>query len=121
MARLGKMDALIRDLKTQIFSLAGGDPAKEAKGRVLWKDSEILFRPTNLPALPATKLYELWLLVPDKDPIPANLYDGAGKIAKEYNKIPPGVDKVIGFAVTLEDQQGSDKPTSALYLVPQKN
>jgi anti-sigma-K factor RskA len=121
LARLEKMDVLIRDIKTQIFALTGGDPAKAARARVFWKGTEILFRPSDLPALPAAKLYELWMLVPDKDPIPANLYDGSGNVVKEYNKIPSGVEKVLGFALTLEDQGGADKPTSALYLVPQKD
>jgi uncharacterized protein YoxC len=117
--RLARMDALIRDLRTQVFDLSGAEPAPGAQGRVFWKGTEIHFSAQALPPLPQNKLYELWLLVPGP-PIPAGLYDEKGTLVKEFNKIPEGLKNADGFAVTQENAAGVTAPTSPLFLVPHK-
>ncbi|MHA6761077.1 anti-sigma factor [Streptacidiphilus sp. PAMC 29251] len=74
----------------------------------------------GLPALPPTKVYELWYskdgqMVP-AGLVPAGLVSGAGNGATMLTGTPDGA---AGVGVTVEPAGGSPKPTSApVVLVP---
>jgi len=108
--RLAKMDALIRDIKSQVALLKGNDKAKDATGRVVWKDKEIVFL-TTLPPAAEGKMYELWALV-GGTPVPAGCYDAKGNVVKDYWKVPENA-KITGWAVSLESG-AVDKPTEVV-------
>jgi anti-sigma-K factor RskA len=79
----------------------------------------LVFVATNLDALPAYKTYELWLLPTDKDapPVPAGLFkpDANSNASVVMPDIPKGIS-TKGFGVTVEDDGGSKRPTSAIVL-----
>jgi hypothetical protein len=112
--RLAKMDALIRDIKSQVLALKGTGDAPDATGRIVWKGREVVFV-TSLPALVEGKVYELWALV-DGKPVPAGTYDARGNLVNDYWKVPEGA-AIAGFAISLEDRP-VDTPTKVV-MVPQ--
>ncbi|HZL71188.1 MAG TPA: anti-sigma factor [Planctomycetota bacterium] len=113
--RLARMDALIRDIQSQIQPFKGTDLAKGAEGRIVWKGKELYWTST-LPPLVAGKVYELWALVDDK-PVPAGTYDAKGNLIAAYWKVPEGA-AIKGFAISLEDK-AVDAPTQVVMLPAQ--
>ncbi len=79
---------------------------------------KLVFTATNLPAAPAGKAYELWVLpAAGGAPIPAGVFTPnlQGSAAVVFPDIPSNV-QAAGFGVTIEDATGSPKPTSAIIL-----
>lgn len=112
--RLKKMDALIRDIKASVVALKGTDLAKDATGRVFWKDQDVVFI-ADLPPLPAGKVYELWALVDGAPgPVPAGIYDASGNKTADYSKLAQGA-KIKGWAISREEKP-VDAPTEILFL-----
>ncbi|HTV65802.1 MAG TPA: anti-sigma factor [Bryocella sp.] len=73
---------------------------------------------SNLPAPPAGKAYELWIIPAGGAPIPSGVFkpDEHGNAVMMDHPMPEGVAAKT-FAITVEDEAGSDKPTSAPVLV----
>ncbi len=115
--RLKKMDALIRDIKASVVALKGTDLAKDATGRVFWKDQDVVFI-ADLPPLPAGKVYELWALVDGvPGPVPAGIYDASGNKTADYSKLAQGA-KIKGWAISREEKP-VDAPTEIFFLPAQ--
>jgi anti-sigma-K factor RskA len=79
---------------------------------------KLVFTASNMPAPPAGKAYELWVLpAAGGAPIPAGVFtpDLQGSAAVVFPDIPSNV-QAAGFGVTVEDAAGSPKPTSAIIL-----
>jgi anti-sigma-K factor RskA len=97
--------------------LAGQPAAPQAAGRAFWSPSRGLFvTASNLPALPAGRVYQLWL-VTDSQKVSAGLLrpDNAGRlrgVAHPSSSLEP-----IAFAVTIEPEGGVPAPTGAMYLL----
>lgn len=74
----------------------------------------------NLAPLPPGKAYELWLIPMEGAPMPAGMFkpDEHGNAMMMDHAMPEGV-VAKAFAVTLEDEAGSDKPTSPILIVGQ--
>ena len=63
---------------------------------------------------PAGKAYEAWV-VQDGRPRPAGLFEGGRQVVRLTRPVPAGAS----VAVTLEDDEGADAPTTRpLYVVP---
>jgi anti-sigma-K factor RskA len=78
----------------------------------------LVFTASNMPAPPAGKAYELWVLPAAVGaPIPAGVFtpDLQGSAAVVFPDIPSNV-QAAGFGVTIEDAAGSPKPTSAIFI-----
>jgi hypothetical protein len=95
-------------------------PAKTApQGRVAYVAAKgsLLFTASNLEPLKPYKTYELWLLPVSGDPIPAGTFrpDLRGNASVIMPAVPAGVE-AKGFAITIEDEGGSQKPTSAIIM-----
>jgi anti-sigma-K factor RskA len=110
--------ALIRDPATQVVALAGLEPAREARARMIWNaPTGGLLVATGLPPAPPGKAYQLWAIAGKAAPVPAGVFsvdaDGGGNL-----RVPPlpGVAKVDVFAVTLEPAGGVPAPTGAMFL-----
>jgi len=117
----GRTLALLSDPETRLVSLAGLKPRPQAQGRIIWNArAGGLLVATDLPVLPAGKIYELWAITGGK-PLPAGLFgldaEGKGTLA-----VAPleGVTAVDVFAVTLEPAAGVPAPTGEMYLASGK-
>ncbi len=88
------------------------------RGTYVSATGTLLFTGSNLRPVPANKTYELWLMPSDGSaPIPAGTFvpDAAGNATV----ISPQFRRSIaakGFAVTLENAGGSQKPTLPILL-----
>lgn len=97
------------------FQKAGirvGPPAAGATGQVLWKEKSVRLEVSGLPKLPPGKVYQLWLIGPEKNPIPARTFtvtprgELRGPDTMKYD-----IAKGHVFAVTMEPAGGSRVPT----------
>ncbi len=90
------------------------------QGRALYNTNKgrLLFYAANLPALPAGRAYELWLIPTEGGPINAGVFqpDPKGNGQVLLPPLEPGV-KPKAFAVTVEPAGGVPKPTGAMVLV----
>ena len=73
---------------------------------------------SNLPPVPPGKAYELWIIPPQGAPVNAGVFkpDEHGSAVMLNHPLPGGVQPKT-FALTVEDEAGSDKPTSPIVLV----
>jgi hypothetical protein len=103
---------------TARVELAGQTVAPQASGRVFWSRSRgLVFTASSLPALPAGRTYQLWV-VTAQAPVSAGLLkpDANGSVSAVFN--PPGnIPSVTAMAVTIEPEGGVPAPTGAMYLV----
>ena len=72
----------------------------------------------NLAPVPSGKAYELWIIPTQGAPMPAGMFkpDEHGNAVMMDHPMPEGV-VAKAFAVTLEPEAGSDKPTSPILIV----
>ncbi len=73
---------------------------------------------SNLAPVPAGKAYELWIIPMQGAPMPAGMFkpDEHGNAVMMDHPMPEGV-VAKAFAVTLENEAGSDKPTMPILIV----
>jgi len=98
--------------------LAGQKIAPQASARAFWSRSRgLVFTASNLPALPASRTYQLWV-VTAQGPVSAGLLkpDVNGAVNVLFNS-PGNIPSATAMAVTMEPEGGSPGPTSAMYLV----
>jgi anti-sigma-K factor RskA len=113
----------VRDLvarpESRLTLLAGLKPAPEARGRVIWNAAtrEAVLLVSGLERAPAGKAYEIWVIGPSNQPVPAGVFqprpDGTAVVS-----LPPVEDtaRARTFAVTLEPAAGSASPTGPMVL-----
>jgi anti-sigma-K factor RskA len=97
------------DAKKIELVAAGNKPQPRGKAIYQRRNRNLIFFASNLPPLPAEKIYELWLFPADgRAPIAAGLFkpDARGSAAVVNPPLPPGVE-AKNFAVTLEPESGS--------------
>jgi anti-sigma-K factor RskA len=100
------------------IDLQGQTAAPDAMARALWSRTRgLVFTVTNLPALPAGKVYQVWV-VTAQAPVSAGLLvpdtSGGGTV---YYMTPPDIAPPVAVAVTLESAGGVAAPTGDRYLV----
>jgi anti-sigma-K factor RskA len=98
--------------------LQGAPAAPQAAGRALWsRQTGMVFAATNLPALPAGRIYQVWL-VAGKTPVSAGLIapDETGRGMGIF-QTPVDIETPVTVAVTIEPQGGVSAPTGAFYLI----
>jgi anti-sigma-K factor RskA len=101
------------------IDLAGQAAAPRASARAFWSRSRgLVFTASNLPALPAGRTYQLWVLTAQPAPISAGILrpDGNGGVTARFDT-PPDLPRPIAMAVTLEPEGGVPSPTGDKYLV----
>jgi anti-sigma-K factor RskA len=90
-------------------------------GKIIWdpeKKSAIL-QVSNLPAVPADKDYQLWV-IKDKKPISAGVFavaDREPNFFKIENLAAVNPKEINAFAVTLEPKGGVPQPTGEMYMM----
>jgi len=100
------------------IDLAGQPPAPSASARAFWSRSRgLVITASNLPALPAGRVYQLWF-VTAQTPISAGLLtpDTRGGLTVTLST-PTDVPDPVALAVTLEPEGGRPAPTGDKYLV----
>ena len=101
-------------------SLTPQKSPQEPRGTAIFSPSgkRMLLMASNLPAVPQGKAYELWIIPASGAPIPAGVFkpDEHGNAIMMDHTMPEGVEAKT-FAITVEDEAGSDKPTSTPVLV----
>jgi anti-sigma-K factor RskA len=100
------------------IDLAGQPAAANARARALWsRQRGMVFTVSNLPALPAGRVYQVWV-VTAQAPVSAGLLtpdaSGGGSV---YFETPIDILPPTAVAVTLEPAGGMPAPTGAMYLV----
>jgi anti-sigma-K factor RskA len=89
--------------------------APQPQGRAIYvpSRSNLIFLANNLPALPARRAYELWLIPRSGSPIPAGVFkpDANGNVTVVNSRLPTGLETKT-FAITVEPETGSQTPTS---------
>jgi len=93
---------------------------KQPSGTAIFSPSQkrMMFMASNLGPVPEGKAYELWIIPSTGAPIAAGVFkpDEHGNAIMMDHKMPEGVE-AKAFAITVENQEGSDKPTSPILLV----
>jgi Anti-sigma-K factor rskA, C-terminal len=115
-AELREALALIQAPETREVTFGQGQPAPP-RGRVFIHPSGVLLVASHLPAPPAGKTYEMWIIRGGK-PAPAGLFhsDAQGNAIHLYRpQAAPAPSDVV--AVTLETAAGVDAPTSTPIIV----
>jgi len=102
------------------IDLAGQTPvAPRASARAFWSRSRgMVFTASNLPPLPAGRVYQLWVLTAQPAPLSAGLLtpDAQGGVNETFNT-PPDIPQPVALAVTIEPAGGVPAPTGEKYLV----
>ena len=103
------------------FTLVSAPVRPVPTGRAIYlqKRAALVFVASNLNPVPAGKAYELWLLpASGAAPIPAGLFkpDARGSATVLTPPLPAGVE-AKGFAVTIENEGGSQTPTMPIVMV----
>ncbi len=99
--------------------LAGQPVAPGAAARAFWSRKQgLVFAANHLPALPANKTYQLWVVAANQPPISAGLLtpDAQGNITAHI-ATPQDIPTPVALAVTLEPAGGVPAPTGEKYLV----
>jgi anti-sigma-K factor RskA len=93
---------------------------KQPSGTAIFSPTKrnMMLMASNLPAVPAGKAYELWILPANGAPIPAGVFkpDEHGNATMTGHLMPEGV-QATAFAITMEKEEGSDKPTMPILLM----
>jgi len=101
-------------------SLTSQKAAKEPAGTAIFSPERkrMMLMASNLPATPPGKAYELWVIPVNGAPIAAGVFkpDEHGNAVLMDHTMPQGI-VAKAFAITVEDEGGSDKPTSKPILM----
>jgi anti-sigma-K factor RskA len=105
----------------QRIDLSGRGPAPRSAGRAFWSRSRgLVFTASNLPALPAGKIYQVWVLTKQPGPISAGLFrPDPGGNTRTIFQTPVDLPQPTGMAGTIEPEGGVPQPTGEMYLVGQ--
>jgi anti-sigma-K factor RskA len=94
-------------------------PAPPPSGKAIYsRERGLIFIASNLKPVPAQKAYELWLIPTHGEPIPAGVFkpDARGSATVINPPLPAGVE-AKAFAITVESEQGSSKPTPPIVMM----
>ncbi len=93
---------------------------KQPSGTAIFSPSQrrMMFMASNLAPVPEGKAYELWIIPRKGAPVAAGVFkpDEHGNAVMMDHKMPEGVE-AKAFAITVEKEEGSDKPTSPIVLI----
>ena len=105
---------------SQQVTLVALQQKPQPQGKALYVESsgKLLFIANNLPALPADKAYELWLLAADGKVLPAGVFrpDAKGSGVVVNPPLQAGI-AAKGFAITVEPKEGSLVATTKPMMV----
>lgn len=104
----------------QHFTLVAGKNPPQPQGKAFYLKSRrsLVFLASNMPALPAAKAYELWLIPTQGAPIPAGVFkpDSHGSATVTNPPLPAGAE-AKAFAITVENEAGASTPTMPIVMM----
>jgi anti-sigma-K factor RskA len=117
---LRKIAAPILEPEAQRVTLVAAKTPPQPQGKAFYlrNRSSLVFLANNMPALPAQKAYELWLIPTSGNPIPAGVFkpDAHGSATVVNPPLPAGVE-AKAFAITVENQAGAATPTMPIVMM----
>jgi anti-sigma-K factor RskA len=104
----------------QVVTVAAPNAPPQPQGKAIYvRDrSSLVFIVSNMPAPPAQKAYELWLIPQEGAPIPAGVFkpNAHGSATVVNPPLPAGVE-AKAFAITVEPEAGSLTPTLPIVML----
>jgi anti-sigma-K factor RskA len=120
MEELRKIAAPILEPDAQRVTLVAEKAPAQPQGKAFYlrKRNSLVFLANNMPALPAQKTYELWLIPTSGNPIPAGVFkpDAHGSATVVNPPLPVGVE-AKAFAITVENEAGAATPTMPIVMM----
>ena len=103
---------------TQIIALAGTEAAPDASATLYVSDNESLLILRDVSELAEAQTYQLWLIPPGGDPLPAGILGQAtGGTSTSAIQFTTPLDDYAAVAVSVEPEGGSTTPTGPVVLV----
>ena len=109
--RLEQAFTFLNQPETRQVNFGQGQPAPPRGNFFLNPRMGVLLIASNLPALPAGKTYEMWVIPKGGAPRPAGLFQ-SGPQGTAMHILSGTVDSNVTLAVTVEPESGSLAPTS---------
>jgi anti-sigma-K factor RskA len=123
-AQMGQMEGRMAQMESAVRMMTEPDTkqvtfGKGPQGRVLMNPKRgVLFLASNLPPLPAGRIYELWIIPKGGAPRPSGLFQSdAGGNAMHMVPGPIDMASTGAFAVSVEPEAGSPAPTTTPIIV----
>ena len=118
LADLRRVNAIVQATDTVRVDLKGQETAAGATARAFWnKGRGLVFQASQLPALPAGRVYQLWTI---KGNVPTSagllVTDGQGGGSLTIT-LPADAARPDAFGVTIEPAGGSASPTLPIVLI----
>ncbi len=121
------MLAILEARTVDLVAMNGLEVNPDGYGKIIW-DSErqqALLQVSNLPEVPSGKAYQLWL-IKNNEPIPSATFavrngGDRGSFFKVEQLADANQQNANAFAITLEPEGGSQKPTGDMYLLGNVN
>lgn len=108
---------VITDKNARPVVLSGTPHAPDALAKIFWMKNtgDVYVDPSNLPAVPSGKQYQLWAIV-DGKPVDAGMISTESGVYRIQKMKSFG--KADAFAITLEKEGGSETPTmEEMYVI----
>jgi len=118
LARLTEAFAILSGADTKEASFGNTEP-RPPRGKVFVNPTQgVLLMASNLPPAPSGKLYEMWMIPKAGKPLPAGLFQSeTNGRAMHIRRGAVDLDATGAVAVTVENEQGADQPTSQPLIV----
>ena len=114
-----RLEGVLMAPDARIVRLEPVGPAKAARATVVisHKVGKAVIDAAGLPQPPPGKTYQLWWITKQRGPVPAGTFTPApqGETVAPA-EMPPGKERMLAAAVTLEPTPGMPKPTGEMYL-----
>jgi hypothetical protein len=93
-------------------------PVPQARATYVADKGSLVFIASNMEPLELHKIYELWLIPVEGQPIPAGTFhpDSKGNASVILPDLPKGVE-AKAFGITIEDGAGATTPTMPIIMV----
>ena len=114
LTRVNEAFAIVNGADTTVTTFGEGQP--QPKGKVFVNPSQgVLLIASNLRPAPSGKAYEMWLIPKGGKPKPAGMFQSSPEGSAMHLQRGSASDAAV-VAVTLENEAGSDAPTSAVLI-----
>jgi hypothetical protein len=114
LTRVNEAFAIVNGADTTVTTFGEGEP--KPKGKVFVSRSQgVLLIASNLRPAPSGKAYEMWLIPKGGKPRPAGMFQSSPEGSAMHLQRGSASDAAI-VAVTLENEAGSDAPTSPVLF-----
>lgn len=116
--RLNQAFAFLNQPETKQVNFGAGQPQPSQGNIFINAKLGVLLIASNLPALPAGKTFEMWI-IPSKDssPRPAGLFRDNGQ-GTGMNIQPGAVNSLYAVAVSIEPEAGAQTPSNVILVAP---